>query len=585
MKLSLARLRNKHIIAAAGILILAAAIVFVVEAIFAGLALKAAKTDGAALAARLSAGDITGAEHAAKKLETDAHRAHLFTVGPLWWIGAHVPLVGNNVSAVQDTASALNVMSNQGIPVLLNVANEAKDGALRLQNGHLSTDAIASFAPQLRRAADAIDPAADRVARIHTGALVPPLNSLMAQVQKRVAEAKTSIDTAADAFQVLPSVLGADGPRTYLLVIQNPAEIRATGGLIGTLAFLRADQGKLSMVGTATGESYRTAAPPMQATTEETNLFGSDWGTDIRSVTFTPDFPRAAQMAAAMAAAHGTPVNAVFAVDPIALSYVLRGTGPVTVEPGTVLTANNVVSTLLNKIYLTLPNQAEQNAFYAKAAQQVFQTLIHGSGNQLQAIRGLVEGVTHHRVFAWSSDPALAKVIGHDSLSGAFPTDTGKTPQVGVFLNDAVAGKPEYYLKQSSTVTASSCKDGVQVLHLVSHFSSTMPADAATRFTYWVVGPGTFAPKGDILDELYIAGPWRGTVDTLTLNGSPVTVTADQLDGRQMASTVLQLKPGESVTLEATMHTGPGQTGTGILTWTPGMSTETNPSSFASACH
>lgn len=566
-----------------GILILAAAIAFVVEAVFAAIALRDARADGSVLAARLQAGDIAGAQSAASRLENDAHRAHLFTIGPLWWAGSHVPFLGADVSAVQDTASALNAIGSQGMPVLVRVAKEVKAGSLRLQNGRISTQAIASFAPALRQAADAIDPPAEQVARISPGGLIPPLNSLMAQVQRRVSQAKTAIDTAANAFQVLPSALGADGPRTYLLLVQNPAEIRASGGLPGTFAYLRAEGGKLSMTDAFPGARYTSDTPPVPPTAEESALFSSDWGTSAGSLTLSPDFPRVARMAAALSALHGRPVNGVFSADPVALSYVLRGTGPVAVAPGVVLTSGNVVRTLLSTIYLTLPNEEVQNAFYTMAAGKIFQSLMHGGGNQITAVQGLVDAVARHRVFAWSSEPALAKVLT-GKLAGDFPKDTGKTPQVGVYLNSGIAGKTEYYLQQSSSVTAISCSHGVQTLRLVSTFRSTMPATAAQSFPPWVVGTGALAPRGDILDNVYLAGPWRGSVDAMTVDGKPVDVTANELDGRQMATYVLTLRPGQQVRLVATMHTAAGQTGAGELSWTPGMTTALNPTSFASAC-
>ena len=577
------RLSKKRVIAAVGTLVLIAAIAFVVEAVLAGLALRAARTDGSDLAARLSAGDIPGAEAAARRLERDGHRAHVFTVGPLWWIGDRVPFLGKNVSAVQDTASALNAISSNGMPLLITLADEAKSGTLRLHDGRLSTQAIASFAPALRRAANAIDPPATRVERISAGSLLPPLNTLLKQVQTRVSEAKTSIDAAANAFEVLPEMLGGNGPRTYLLLVQNPAEIRSSGGLPGTWAFLRADRGKLSMVKAEPGVRYTTANPPLPLTAEESALFGSDMGTSAGSLTFSPDFPRVAQLAAKMAALHGMPVDGVFSVDPVALSYVLRGTGPVQVAPGMVLNASNAVSTLLNKVYLTLPNEEEQNAFYLMAAQKIFDSLLHGSDNEMQAIRGLVEGVQRHRVFAWSPDPSVAKVIDGTGLSGAFPTDTGNAPQVGMFLNSAIASKSEYYLQQSSTVTAISCKGGVQTLRLESTFRSTMPRNAV-HFPLWVVGSGAIAPKGDLYDSIYVAGPWKGTVQSLTVDGKPQTITSNQLDGRQIAITSLQLVPGQQATVVATLTTGPGQTGAGQLTWTPGMTSAANPTTFSSAC-
>ena len=39
-------------------------------------------------------------------------------------------------------------------------------------------------------------------------------------------------------------MLGGDGPRNYLLVFQNNAEIRATGGLPGSWAEVHAEDGK-----------------------------------------------------------------------------------------------------------------------------------------------------------------------------------------------------------------------------------------------------------------------------------------------------------------------------------------------------
>ena len=44
--------------------------------------------------------------------------------------------------------------------------------------------------------------------------------------------------------QALPSLLGADKPAEYLLLAQNPDELRATGGFIGAVGVLTLDQGR-----------------------------------------------------------------------------------------------------------------------------------------------------------------------------------------------------------------------------------------------------------------------------------------------------------------------------------------------------
>ncbi|MGN6722131.1 MAG: DUF4012 domain-containing protein [Marmoricola sp.] len=586
MSFSLARLHalftRRRIAIAIGTLVFVAVVAFLVEAVLAAYAMNAARKDGDAVAAALTAGDLPGAKAAAAKLEKDAARAHSLTNDPLWWMGSNVPFLGDNVSAIQDSATALNAIANSSLPVLLHLADEVQNGTLRPHNGRISPEAIAQLAPEVRRAANALDGPATAVENINTSNLLPPLDSLMGQVQERITQAKVAIDAAANGFEVLPTVLGGHGPRTYLLLVQNPSEIRSSGGLPGTWALIHANNGRLRMTSTSFLYQLQQKTNPIPLTSDEVALFGSGFGLSPNDITGTPDFPRAAQIAVAIEKRRGVNVSAVFSVDPIALAYVLSGTGPVALKPGALLTATNAVPFLMNQIYLQ-DDPGTQNSMFSLAAHKTFDALVAGQGNQVNAIRGLVQAVLRHRVFAWSGDPSLAKVINAESLSGAFPADTGSTPQVGVYLNDQVTGKPEYYLRQASAVTATSCSNGVQELHLQSSFQSTMPANAAT-LPIWVVGPGTLAPKGDIQMTMFIAAPWKGTIDSLTIDGQPTSVMANKLNGRQVTLLPINLTPGQLVTVTATLHTGPGQTGAGKLTWTPGMGSDPDPSTFKSAC-
>ena len=556
--------------------------IFALQASRAATSLTAARTDATALARDLTTGDLARAETDAASLRRHAAAARADVAGPLWWLGARVPLLGDNVSAVHDTAVALDVIATRATPALLHVATEFQHGTLTPQDGRVSPQAIGALEPELRAAAAALAGPARQVAAINPSDLLGPLQSPMRQVKRRVGEAKTAIEAMANAFSVLPTMLGGSGPRTYLLLVQNPAEIRAAGGLPGTWVILRADRGRLSLLSASPAGPYNPMTPPITPTADEGEIFGTDWGAVASDATQSPDFPRDAQMAAADAAQHGSRVSAVFSVDPVALSFVLRGTGPVQVTEGVTLTASNAVPILLNQVYRTL-GPAQQDAFYALAGQRIFEALVRGQGNPLVAIRGLIDGVGQHRVFAWSGDPGLAKVVNAESLSGAFRTDTGTTPQVGLYLNDAVAGKQEYYLRQDAEARATACRNGVQTIQLTAHFQSLVPADYSTLPDY-IVGNGAYAPRGHMLMTLYLAGPWRGSVDAVSVNGVDQTITSNMLEGRQMALLALAIAPGRSVTVRATMHSGPGQTGSGQLTWTPGLSTGANPASFAGAC-
>ncbi len=74
-----------------------------------------------------------------------------------------------------------------------------------------------------------------------------PLRGPVSTIQTKIDDAKSAADSANLAAKLLPDMLGQKGTRRYLLLVQNNAEIRSTGGIPGSFAILKAKNGKLSM--------------------------------------------------------------------------------------------------------------------------------------------------------------------------------------------------------------------------------------------------------------------------------------------------------------------------------------------------
>ncbi|GGF23205.1 DUF4012 domain-containing protein [Subtercola lobariae] len=71
----------------------------------------------------------------------------------------------------------------------------------------------------------------------------------------------------------------------------------------------------------------------------------------------------------------GGTIDGVITIDPIALSNLLAVTGPMTLQSGDVLTAQNAVSLLLHNIYLRYPAadiEKDTNPFFTATAKTVF---------------------------------------------------------------------------------------------------------------------------------------------------------------------------------------------------------------------
>ena len=131
----------------------------------------------------------------------------------------------------------------------------------------------------------------------------------------------------------------------------------ATGGLPGSWARVHAEDGKLSMVEQGTAGTFPQATDASAAVVRT----GSWPSTTTCSAptSRTPASPRTSRGPRNCGRRGGTQVfpetslDGVLALDPVAMSYLLEGTGPVDVG-ATTLTAANVVDELLNRPYLEL---------------------------------------------------------------------------------------------------------------------------------------------------------------------------------------------------------------------------------------
>src|SRR5215213_640984 len=114
----------------------------------------------------------------------------------------------------------------------------------------------------------------------------------------------------------LPWLLGMQGPRTYLVLVQNSHELRATGGFIAAVGRVSVDGGRLtdfdfedSYALYSERSTYPPAPLPMQQYMGIPLLV-------MRDANWSPDFPTTAQVARALYAQEtGTRVDGVFTID------------------------------------------------------------------------------------------------------------------------------------------------------------------------------------------------------------------------------------------------------------------------------
>jgi hypothetical protein len=133
--------------------------------------------------------------------------------------------------------------------------------------------------------------------------------------------ARETLDAAENASTLAPAMLGSETKRRYLLLIQNNAEIRASGGIPGALAEVTADRGRLSLGQQATAVGLGPFVPPVAVDPQQKDIYSVRLGKFVQDVNLTPDFPTTASVVKQMWETRnpGETLDGVISIDPVAL--------------------------------------------------------------------------------------------------------------------------------------------------------------------------------------------------------------------------------------------------------------------------
>lgn len=494
---------------------------------------------------------------------------------PVWTLASSLPGLGANFSAVAEVARSADDVANLGLAPLAKVYSSLDWETLLPNSSGTNLAPLEAASPSVSAAAQAVRLSADKLNQIDTSALIPQVANPLTHARNQLREVTGALDAAANASEITPGMLGAQGPRSYLLMIQNNAEARASGGIPGALAVLNLNNGKLSLGAQGSATDIGIMQPTLPVDPEQQQIYSGRLGKYIQDVNLTPDFPTSASTAQAMwERKMGQRVDGVISIDPVALSYILDATGPVRITHPelialassglpTELSGQNVVKTLLSDVYAKIQQPKLQDVYFAGVAQETFAALSNGKGEAKGLIKGLTKGVEEGRVLVWSGLPAEQTVLSKYALSGSITGPSVAPAQFGVYFNDGTGAKMDYYVKRTVQLVKECAKDGYEETTVRVTSTNTAPADAATSLPKYVTAGGAYGvPPGSVQTNIVAYGPVQANMETAKLDGQPTDFAAHLHSNRPVGVLAVQLTPGETKTIEFTFgkivqHTEP----------------------------
>ncbi|WP_081710044.1 DUF4012 domain-containing protein [Arthrobacter sp. 35W] len=483
---------------------------------------------------------------------------------PVWKAASSLPWIGPNLSAVSEVAITADDIVNLAAAPMVGALDSLDWKALTPANGAISLEPLKKATPSVIAAANTVQLSYDRLADIDSGVLLPQIAAPLDSARVELDSVRQILNTASTAAQLVPTMMGSDGTRNYLLLVQNNAEIRATGGIPGALAVIQADNGKIKLLGQGSATALGQFKPPLPVDEAQEAIYTNRLGMYMQDVNLTPDYPTAARTAQAMWEQRnpGHTIDGVISLDPVALALLLQATGPVDVSTSltqslakaglpTRLTSDNTVQTLLSDVYSKIKEPVAQDAYFAEVAQQVFAAVSSGQGSGEDLMTKLADGVEENRILVWSAHPPEQQILQSQPIGGAISGPSVAPASFAVYFNDGTGAKMDYYVKRTVQLVRR-CDDGgyAQYTSRIT-LTNTAPEDAATSLPEYVTGGGAFGVEpGHVATNIVAYGPTLARVHQARLDGATIGVGSYKHADRPVGVVRVDLAPGQSTTVE-----------------------------------
>jgi hypothetical protein len=269
---------------------------------------------------------------------TNAVAAFRNEAGPLLWLTPYlgwVPSYGPDLTAAPPLLDAAGELSSAAALTCNELAILTGERAPGQPASVALTARLVAARPQFLAARQALDRGVTALDQIPLDQLSPAFSDRLRRVNELLPLARDGLDLALAA----PDLLGADGPRDYLVVAQNPDELRATGGFISAAGLLWVDRGQVisftmedsTRIDNLAAAPYPLAPEPMRRYMLTEPMAPALWV--FRDANWSPDFPTAAQaMLDFYQLGKGQSATGVIAFNPGAIQMLLAVLGPVAVE-------------------------------------------------------------------------------------------------------------------------------------------------------------------------------------------------------------------------------------------------------------
>lgn len=373
-------------------------------------------------------------------------------------------------------------------------------------------------------------------------ASLPALSKNLAPEVANISQIKKYVEGARQISLRLPSLLGANSPKTYLVLFQNNMELRPTGGFIGSFALVTFDKRKLlditvSDVYAADGQLRGHVDPPAPI-----RDYLGEGGWYLRDANWDPDFPTTAQKVEWFLDKEiDRKVDGVIAIDLEVAKGLLDVTGPVELaDYGQSITSKNLYERVQFEVEANFfPGSQKKTTFLTALTKSLLDRLTHLGNNDYYSVAKMLfdtAGAKHIQIFVHDLSTATALAsIGWDGSVKIPVCKTANCQTLWMGLNEANLGvnKANYYIERNMSLYSTPTPSG---------FKNVLTVNLTNK------GAAGLGNKGNYKVYMRLLTPVRVKMEKVELADALGTTTVKSEDvvvgTRRESGVLLEVPPG-----------------------------------------
>ncbi len=350
------------------------------------------------------------------------------------------------------------------------------------------------------------------LADIDSSAIPQDKQQLLIDFKEKIPDFQKYVGEAVNYSDFLLKLVGSDGPKTYLLLLQNNSELRPTGGFPGTYGLITFDNGTLKKV--FIEDIYRADAnlkeniiPPIPL-----QHITPNWG--MRDANWFADFPTSAKKVSQFYKLDsGIDVDGVLTITPDVIAKIFDVIGSIDMpEYNLKLDSSNFMTAIQNEVEYQADRSAPKQIL-SDLQPRFFQRLAEQNKDQwLEIFKILTQAAAQKHILAYFSNSGLEKVALENGIGGEIKSTTsinslaGQTGQVSDYLQVVFAnvkGSKTDFITDNSMSLETSIDSNV-VAHSLTINRKHNGGDSSYGFynrdnsAYIKV----YVPQGSVLDSI-----------------------------------------------------------------------------------